>query len=139
MYRTRYLVDTDVTINYLRGKDKSKGFLMRIINGEVEGFFSVITEAELLSGARDTKDEASIYDVLDVMEAIEVGRDIAITAGKLRRKYYAAYNTELPDAIIAATAKERGLILATANEKHFRMFEEIEKVYVKEDYVKEIK
>ena len=43
------------------------------------------------------------------------------------------YNTELPDAIIAATAKERGLILATANEKHFRMFEEIEKEYVKED------
>ncbi|MCL0066189.1 PIN domain-containing protein [Dehalococcoidia bacterium] len=54
------------------------------------------------------------------MEAIEVERDIAITAGKLRRKYYAAYNTELPDAIIAATAKERGLKLATANEKRFR-------------------
>ncbi len=133
MYNTRYLVDTDVIINYLKGRGKSKEFLMRIIDGEVVGFFSVITEAELLSGARDVKDEASIYDVLDVMGAIEVGRDIAITAGKLRRKYYAAYNTELPDAIIAATAKERGLILATANEKHFRMFEEIGKEYVKED------
>jgi len=133
MYKTRYLVDTDVIINYFKGRGKSKDFLMKIIDGEVVGFFSVITEAELLSGARDTKDEASIYDVLDVMGAIEVGRDIAITAGKLRRKYYAAYNTELPDAIIAATAKERGLILATANEKHFRMFEEIEKEYVKED------
>ena len=62
-----------------------------------------------------------------------MGRDMAVTAGKLRRKYYAAYNTELPDAIIAATAKERGLILASANEKHFRMFEEIEKKYVEED------
>lgn len=130
MHNTRYLVDTDVIINYLKGKNKSKDFLMRIIDGEVAGFFSVITEAELLSGARDDRDEASIYAVLDVMEAIEVERDIAITAGKLRRKYYAAYNTELPDAIIAATAKERGLILATANEKHFRMFEEIEKVYL---------
>ena len=133
MYRTRYLVDTDVIINYLKGRGKSKDFLMRIIDGEVVGLFSVITEAELLSGARDSKDEASIYDVLEVMDSIEVGRDIAITAGKLRRKYYAAYNTELPDAIIAATANERGLILATANEKHFRMFVEIEKVYVKED------
>ena len=63
MYRTRYLVDTDVIINYLKGKNKSKDFLMRIIDGEVEGFFSVITEAALLSGVRDTKDEASIYDV----------------------------------------------------------------------------
>ena len=133
MYRTRYLVDTDVIINYLKGENKSKDFLVKIIDGEVVGFFSVITEAELLSGARDTKDEVSIYDVLDVMESIEVGRDIAITAGKLRRKYYAAYNTELPDAIIAATAKEMGLVLATANERHFRMFEEIEKEYIKED------
>lgn len=133
MHRTRYLVDTDVIINYLKGKNKSKDFFMGIIDGEVIGFFSVITEAELLSGARDAKDEESIYAVLDVMEAIEVGRNIAITAGKLRRKYYAAYNTELPDAIIAATAKEMGLILATANEKHFRMFEEIEKEYVNED------
>ena len=133
MYRTRYLVDTDIIINYLKGRGKSKDFLMRIIDGEVVGLFSVITEAELLSGARDSKDEATIYDILDVMDSIGVGRDIAITAGKLRRKYYAAYNTELPDAIIAATANERGLILATANEKHFRMFVEIEKVYVKED------
>jgi predicted nucleic acid-binding protein len=83
---------------------------MGIIEGKVVGFFSVITEAEPLSGARDTKDEASIYDVLDVMDAIAVKRDIAITAGKLRRKYHAAYNTELPDAIIAATAKEMGLV-----------------------------
>jgi predicted nucleic acid-binding protein len=117
MYRSRYLVDTDVIINYLKGKNKSKEFLMRIIDGEVLGFFSVITESELLSGARDAKDEASIHDVLDVMEAIEVERDIAITAGKLRRKYYAAYDTELPGAIIAATAKERGLILASAKNK----------------------
>ncbi len=43
------------------------------------------------------------------------------------------YNTELPDAIIAATAKEMGLVLATVNERHFRMFEEIEKEYIKED------
>lgn len=133
MYKTRYLVDTDVVINYLKRGAKSRNFLITIIDGDAIEFFSVITEAELLSGVRDVKDELNIYAVLDVMEAIEVERDIAITAGKLRRKYYAAYNTELPDAIIAATAKERGLILATANEKHFKMFEEIEKEYVKKD------
>ena len=133
MYKTRYLVDTDVVINYLKKGAKSRNFLITIIDGDAIGFFSEITEAELLSGVRDVKDELNIYAVLDVMEAIEVERDIAITAGKLRRKYYAAYNTELPDAIIAATAKERGLILATANEKHFKMFEEIEKEYVKKD------
>jgi len=56
MRRTRYLVDTDVIINYLIGGGKSRDFLMRIIDGEVVGFFSVIIEAELLPGTRDAKD-----------------------------------------------------------------------------------
>ncbi len=131
MDKPRYLVDTDVVINYLKGENTAKIFLMRIIDEEVVGFYSVITEAELLSGALSAQDEASIYAVLDVMAAIEVERDIAIAAGKLRRRYFNAYKTTLPDAILAATAKERGLILATANVKHFKIFTEIEKEYVK--------
>lgn len=131
MQKTQYLVDTDVIINYLKGMGKSKDFLMKIIDGKAIGYFSVITEAELLSGARIEEDEKDIYDILDLMEAVEVKREIAASAGKLRRKY-AAYNTKLPDAIIAATAKETRLILATANENHFKIFDEIEKEYVKE-------
>jgi predicted nucleic acid-binding protein len=131
MFESGYLVDTDVIINYLIGKRKSKDFLLKIIDGNTEGYFSVITEAELLSGARNDKEEASIYDVLDIMEAIEIERKMAVTAGNFRRKY-AAYGTQLPDALIAATAKERKLIVATANEKHFKVFTEIKKEYVKE-------
>ncbi len=131
MQKTQYLVDTDVIINYLKGMGKSKDFLMKIIDGKAVGFFSVITEAELLSGAKEKEDEEDIYDVLDLMEAVEVKREIAASAGRLRRKY-AAYNTKLPDAIIAATAKEKRLILATANENHFKIFYEIEKESVKE-------
>ncbi|MDO9516483.1 MAG: PIN domain-containing protein [Methanosarcinaceae archaeon] len=91
-----------------------------------------ITEAELLSGSRTADDESVIYSILDCMEAIEVERNIAVTAGKLRQKYYSAYRTELPDAIIAATAVQYDLVLATANEKHFKIFEEIEAEYIKE-------
>ena len=134
MYRTRFLVDTDIIINYLKGREIARDFLMRIIDESVSGFFSVITEAELLSGSRNADDEAAIYSILDCMEAIEVERKIAVTAGKLRQKYYAAYRTELPDAIIAATANEYELILATANEKHFNMINEIETEYIKEDF-----
>ncbi len=131
MIRFAYLVDTDVIINYLKGKRISREFLGKIIDGKAVGFFSVITEAELLSGARNSNEEAIIYDILDVMDAIEVEREMAITAGKLRRKYFAD-GIALPDAIIAATAKERELIVATANEKHFKVIDEVEKEYVKE-------
>jgi hypothetical protein len=122
MYKTRFLVDTDIIINYLKGRDNARDFLMKIIDEKASGFFSVITEAELLSGSRNADDESAIYSILDCMEAIEVERNIAVRAGKLRQKYYAAYRTELPDAIIAATA----------NEKHFSMFKEIEAEYIKE-------
>jgi len=131
MYESGYLVDTDIIINFLKGKNKAKEFLLKIIEGQTDGFFSVITEAELLSGARNNKEEASIYDVLGVMEAIEVERGIAVLAGRLRRKY-AVHGTKLPDALIAATAKIRKLIVATANEQHFKVFDEIEKEYIKE-------
>lgn len=132
MHRRRFLVDTDIIINYLKGGANAKDFLMRIIDGGASGLFSVITEAELLSGSRNADDESAIYSILDCMEAIEVERNIAVTAGKLRQKYYSAYRTELPDAIIAATANEYELILATANEKHFNMYDEIEAEYIKE-------
>lgn len=131
MHRT-FLVDTDIIINYLKGGRKARDFLISIIDDRIAGFFSVITEAELLSGARNADDESAIYSILDCMEVIEVERNIAVTAGRLRRKYYAVYRTALPDAIIAATASEYNLILATANEKHFNMFEGLEAEYIKE-------
>jgi hypothetical protein len=37
-------VDTDVIINYLKGRGKSKEFLMRIIDGEVVGFLEIEKE-----------------------------------------------------------------------------------------------
>ena len=132
MHKRRFLVDTDIIINYLKGGANARNFLMPIIDGEALGFFSVITEAELLSGSRTASDEFAIYSILDYMEAIEVERKIAVTAGKLRQKYYSFYRTELPDAIIAATAFQYDAVLATANEKHFKIFEEIEAEYIKE-------
>ena len=35
MVKSGYLVDTDVIINYLKGKSKSKEFFMKIIDGKV--------------------------------------------------------------------------------------------------------
>ncbi len=66
MHRRRFLVDTDIIINYLKGGANAKDFLMRIIDGGASGLFSVITEAELLSGSRNADDESVIYSILDV-------------------------------------------------------------------------
>jgi predicted nucleic acid-binding protein len=70
MHRTQFLVDTDVIINYLKGKENARDFLIDIIDERAVGFFSVITGAEL--------------------------------------------------------------VLATANEKHFKIFQEIKTEFIKE-------
>ena len=46
MHRRRFLVDTDIIINYLKGGTNARDFLMPIIDEGASGFFSVITEAE---------------------------------------------------------------------------------------------
>ncbi|HWE65252.1 MAG TPA: PIN domain-containing protein [Acidimicrobiales bacterium] len=48
-------------------------------------------------------------------EAIPVDRAVAERAGRIRRET----GLRLPDALIAATALERGLTLTTRNRRHF--------------------
>ena len=47
---------------------------------------------------------------------IDVDREIAGRAGRIAREY----GTRLPDALIAAKALERGLVVVTRNNKHFK-------------------
>ena len=100
------LVDSDVLIDHLRG---ARAFRARQDNVS----YSVITRCELFAGRG--ADDAKITILLAPFSEIAVDRDIAERAGRLRR------NTGLrtPDALIAATALERGLTLITRNVSDF--------------------
>jgi toxin FitB len=99
------LVDTDVFIDHLRGAAELKAGRHRL-------HYSVITRAELFAGATGT-DLAS--RVLAAFREVPVDRAIAERAGRIRRET----GVRLPDALIAATALERNLGLATRNTKDF--------------------
>ena len=99
------LVDTDVFIDHLRGATELKAGRHRL-------HYSVITRAELFAGATET-DLAS--RVLAPFREVSVDRAIAERAGRIRRET----GVRLPDALIAATALERNLGLATRNTKDF--------------------
>lgn len=47
---TRILIDTDVIIDHLRGIDKATQLFLQIKAKRYAGYYSVITEVELLSG-----------------------------------------------------------------------------------------
>jgi len=98
------LVDTDVFIDHLRGAAELRA-------GKDRFFYSVVTRAELFAGTRP--DSAS--RLLAPLRELIIDRAIAERAGRIRREFA----VHLPDALIAATALEHGLALATRNRRDF--------------------
>jgi len=100
-----FLIDTDVFVDHLRGAREIEPKSHRV-------HYSVVTRAELFAGNTAT-------EILSVLLApfreIEVGREIAERAGRLRRES----GIRLPDALIAATAVEHKLSLFTRNRSDF--------------------
>lgn len=99
------LVDTDVFIDHLRGAAELKPRRHRV-------HYSVITRAELFAG---NPASGLFAQLLAPFREIQVDRSIAERAGRIRREA----GIRLPDALIAATALERGLDLASRNARDF--------------------
>lgn len=102
----RILVDSDVLVDHLRGH-------RRFVAGQDEVHVSVITRAQLFAG-RGTE-ERRVRRLFESLVELPVDRPIAERAGRLRR----TLGLRLPDAIIAATALEHRLALATRNSRDF--------------------
>lgn len=99
------LVDTDIFIDHLRGSAELKPARHRL-------HYSVITRAELFAGNAAT---ALSSQLLAPFREVAVDRHIAERAGRISREF----DLRLPDALIAATALEKGLQLCTRNIKDF--------------------
>ena len=99
------LVDTDVFIDHLRGAHPLRTDGHRL-------HYSVITRAELFSGTRGVREAVAL---LAPLGELPVDREIAERAGRIRR----ATGIRLPDAMIAATAMARSMMLTTRNRRDF--------------------
>jgi predicted nucleic acid-binding protein len=104
--RAAILIDTDILVDHLRGARP-----LHLPHTDVR--ISVITRSELFAGAR--ADETKLRSLLTLFQEIALDRTIAERGGRIRR--YAGI--PLPDALIAATALERGLEIMTRNRRHF--------------------
>lgn len=81
---------------------------------------SVVTHAELLAGMRP-EEEPRLRGLLGILQAVDVTEAVAEEAGRYRREFGRSHAVEMPDALIAGTAKVVGATLYTTNTKHYPM------------------
>jgi predicted nucleic acid-binding protein len=109
---SKFLIDTVILIDHLNGINAATDWLKGHSDGE--STISVITRAEVLTGATDAE-MADINLFLDNYLCLGINKGVADKAAKLRRKY----RWKLPDAFQAALAISHKMQLVTRNTKDF--------------------
>ncbi len=118
----RLLVDTDVLIEYLRGRSEAVEYLEGL---EEDLYLSVISVAELFAGVKGDEEEKFLKQLLLAFVILPVTEKTARKGGFYRRDYGRSHGTGLADALIAATSEESGADLVTFNRRHFPMLTRI--------------
>ena len=126
--RGKFLYDSDVLIDFLRGEEKAKSVLFSSANKQC---ISVITVSELYAGIRSDKEEVVIKGLVDYFQVLEINKEIGRLAGLYKKQYYKSHQVVLPDALIAATAEYFCLELKTLSIKHYPMIKAIKPAYLK--------
>lgn len=117
------LFDTDVLIWAQRGNEKA----IDILSDAAERAVSILTYMELIQGARTRAEMRTIQHFLDegLFQVLPLTEGIGHRASIYVEEYAMSSGMRAGDAIIAATAIEKGFLLVSGNEKHFRVIREL--------------
>lgn len=116
----KYLADTTVLVEHLRGNDQAKEFLQHCSPS-----ISHVSIAELIAGTFKKQDLKHIENLLKGFEVAPVTETISSLALELMKQFFHSHHLEYLDALIAATAITFRLSLITENTKHFQMIKEL--------------
>lgn len=124
----RYLLDSDILIEHLRGRLQASTYITNLKSvGDL--LVSAITVAELYAGARHEQEKDAIDSLLHLVKIIPVDETIAIKGGPYHLQYGKSHGTGLMDALIAATAEQIEATLITFNKRHFPMITNLQVPY----------
>lgn len=118
------LFDTDVLIFVQRGNIRAAQW----VEDASQRAISIQTYMELLQGAQNKAQHRIIKQFLRdfAFETMPLSENIGHRAAIYVEEYALSHAVRAADAIVAATAIEHGLPLATANAKHFRVIQDLE-------------
>lgn len=113
------IFDTDVLIWASRREAGAEALVL----AEESRAASIITLMELLQGARSKAELNTTRGFFVALEIriLPVTEEISYAAAGLLESYSLSDGLNIQDALIAATARESGDVLVTANARHFRM------------------
>lgn len=118
------LLDTDVIIWYLRGNQKA----YELIHGLNIFAISAVTYMELVQGMKDKHELRQLKRTLKQwqVKTIYIKEEISALALFYVEEYFLSHSMQLADALIAATCSNYGLTLYTANDKHYKIVNDID-------------
>jgi predicted nucleic acid-binding protein len=118
--------DTSILIDVLRGDAAALGYVRSVTNVPI---CSEVTRIEVARGLR-SGERASAEQLFRTLDWVPLDEPIARRAGELGRRWDRHRpGISLADLVIAATAEQVDAHLATANVRHFPMFEELQAPY----------
>lgn len=118
--KSKYLFDTDLIIDHLRGYRNLEDVLrkFKLPRYSKYHYVSVVTRLEVFSGKSSRNPQ--IYDeaksILELFRTIPLSSEMADKAGEFRRDI----DLNVADAVIAATTCLKDMVLVTRNKKHFQ-------------------
>jgi len=115
-----FLIDTNVLIDVSRGNAAAIKYVDSLPEPWV---LSQVTAMELIVGARDKRELATIDGFLSLYPVVPLSDSIGAGAYRLLKEYAKSYGLHVFDSLVAATAIEKALKLVTLNRKHYQMIE----------------
>lgn len=113
----RWLLDTSVLVDLLRGEIRARTWIDTL--DETACAISVVTAAELLAGCPNRREQRSVEREIEMYDMLWLDEMISARALELYKNFRLSHGVGFLDCLIAATALEHDLILATLNVKHF--------------------
>ena len=130
-YMEKYVLDTDILIDFLRGKDKAVSIVKKL---KEKGFLAttIINVFELFWGAYRLRKKEKINIVRRLIERLEIlplNEKVAESAGKeIAYLESIGLPIDIRDLLIGIIAKEHNYIIVTGDEEHFQRIRGLEVV-----------
>jgi len=112
------LIDSSIFIDHLRGRREASEFLL-FVRAAVGLQTSTVVAAEILTGARDTREQREIDRLLADFQIHHLEPADCVTALDLLRRHRLSGGIGWQDCLIAATAIRLRVPVATLNDHHF--------------------